>query len=60
VHKAITIFIVKPTLLGEVIASIDLDDQFFFSAIEVSNINADCMLSAELLVASAAITEQLP
>ena len=50
----------KPTLLGEVIASLDLDDKLFFGAIEVSNINADCMLSAELLVASLSITEQLP
>jgi hypothetical protein len=48
VHKAITSFIVKPSFFGDVIASIDFDDQFFLVAIEVRNINADCMLSSEL------------
>ena len=38
--KPITSLIVKSTLLGEVIASIDFDDKFFFSAIEVSRVDA--------------------
>ena len=59
-HKAITGLIVKSPLLGEVIASIDFDDKFFFSAIEVGSVDADRMLPAELLVAPTAIAKQLP
>jgi hypothetical protein len=60
VHKAIAGFIVKSTLLGEVIASIDFDDKFFFSAIEFGSIDADWMLPTEFLAAPTSIAEQLP
>ena len=59
-HKAITGFIVKSTLLGEVIESMNFDDKFFFSAIEFDCIDAYRMLPSEFLVAPASITKQLP
>jgi hypothetical protein len=59
-HEEIAGFVVKSTLLGEVIASIDLDDKSFFSAIEIRCVDADWMLPTELLVAPTSITQQLP
>ncbi len=59
-HKTITGFIMNSPLLSGVIAAIDLDDKLFYTAIEGSNINADCLLPAEFLFALFSIAEQLP
>ena len=60
VHKAITCFIVKSALFGKMIASVDFDDELLFSAIEICNVDAYCVLPAELLIASLSIAEVLP